>query len=52
MMNINNSLSDWSQPGITMTAPIVGHWDVGDKYAAGVQKIKKIKGRENISVGT
>ena len=24
----------------------------GDKYATGVQKIKKIRGRENISVGT
>ena len=26
--------------------------DVGDKYAIGVPKIKKIRGRENISVGT
>ena len=28
------------------------HRDVGDKYATGVPKIKKIRGRENISVGT
>ena len=26
--------------------------DVGDKYATGVPKIKKIRGRENIAVGT
>ena len=35
-----------------MTAPIVRHRDVGDKYGTGVQKIKKIRGRENIAVGT
>ena len=35
-----------------MTAPTVRHRDVGDKYATGVPKIKKIRGRENISVGT
>ena len=35
---------DWSQPGITMTLPTVRHWDVGDK-------VKKIRGRENISAG-
>ena len=28
------------------------HRDIGDKYATGVQKIKKIRSRENISVGT
>ena len=28
------------------------HSDVGDKYATGVPKIKKIRGRENIAVGT
>ena len=38
--------------GITMTAPTVRHWDVGDKYSTGVPKIKKIRCRENISVGT
>ena len=35
-----------------MTAPTATHRDVGDKYATGVPKIKKIRGRENISVGT
>ena len=35
-----------------MTAPTVRHRDVGDKYATGVPKIKKIRGRENIAVGT
>ena len=39
-------------PGKTMTAPTVKHRDAGDKYALGVQKIKKIRRRENISVGT
>ena len=53
MMNTNNTLiPDWSQPGITMAAPTVRHRDVGDKYATGEPKIKKISGRENISVGT
>ena len=53
MSNINNTLiPDRSQPGITMTAPPVRHRDVGDNYAIDVQKIKKIRGRENISVGT
>ena len=28
------------------------HRDIGDKYATGVPKIKKIRGRENIAVGT
>ena len=52
-MNTKNTLiPDWSQPGITMTAHTVRHRDVGDKYATGVPKIKKIRGRENISVGT
>ena len=37
---------------ITMTAPTVRHRDVGDKYATGVPKIKKIRGRENMAVGT
>ena len=35
-----------------MTAPTVIHRDVGDKYATGVPKIKKIRDMENISVGT
>ena len=53
MMNTNNTfIPDRSQPGIIMTAPTVRHRDVGDKYATGVPKIKKIRGRENISVGT
>ena len=53
MMNTNNTLiPDRSEPGLTMTAPTVRHRDVGDKYATGVPKIKKIRGRENISVGT
>ena len=45
MKNINNTLiSDCSQPGITMTAPIVRHRDVSDKHATGVLKIKNIRG--------
>ena len=53
MMNTNNSLiPDRSQPGLTMTEPTVRHRGVGDKYNTGVPKIKKIRGRENISVGT
>ena len=52
MKNTNNTLiPDWSQPGITMTAPTVRHRDVGDKYVTGVPKIKKIRGRD-ISVRT
>ena len=53
MMNTNSTLiPDRSQPGITVTTPTVRQRDVGDKYATGVPKIKKIRGRENISVGT
>ena len=53
MMNTNNTLiPDRSQPGITMTAPTVRHRDIHDKYATGVPKIKKIRGRENIPVGS
>ena len=53
MMNTNNTfILDWSQPGITMTAPTVRDRDVGDKCATGVPKIKKIRGRENIAFGT
>ena len=37
---------------ITMIAPTVRYRDVGDKYATSVSKIKKIRSRENISVGT
>ena len=48
----NNLIPDQSQPGITMTTPTVRHRDVGDKYATGVPKIKKIRDRENIAVGT
>ena len=44
--NINNILvPNWSQPGLTMTTPTVGHWDIGHKYATVVQKVKKIRGR-------
>ena len=50
MMNTKtNLIPDRSQPGITMTAPTVRHRDVGDKYATGVPKIKKIRGRSNIA---
>ena len=35
-----------------MTAPTVKHRDVGDKYATGVPKTKKMSGMEHISVGT
>ena len=53
MMNTYNTLiPDRSQPGITMTSPTVRHRDVGAKYATGVPEIKKIRGRENICVGT
>ena len=45
-------IPDRLQPRITMTAPTVRHRDVGDNYATGVPKIKKIRGRENIAVGT
>ena len=52
-MNTKKTLiPDRSQPGITMTAPTVRYRDVGDKYVTGVPKIKKIRGRENIAVGT
>ena len=45
-MNTKNTLIlDRSQPGITMTVPTVRHRDIGDKYATGVPKIKKIRGR-------
>ena len=53
MMNTNYTIiPDRWQPRITMTAPTVRHRGVGDKYASGGQNIKKIRGRENISVGT
>ena len=52
MKTKNTLIPDRSQPRITMTAPTVRHRDVGDKYATDVPKIKKIRGRENISVGT
>ena len=52
MKTKNILIPDRSQPGITMTAPTVRHRDVGDKYATGVPEIKKIRGRENITVGT
>ena len=52
MMNTINTLRpDRSQPGITMTAPTIRHREVGDKYATGESKIKKIRGREYSSVG-
>ena len=51
MMNTNFTfIPDRLQPGITKTAPTVRHRDIGDKCATGVPKIKKIRGRENISV--
>ena len=44
MMNTKNTLiPDRLQPGITMTAPTVRHRRVGDKYATGVPKIKKMR---------
>ena len=46
------SISDRSQPGLTMTAPAAGLWGVGDKYATGVSKVKQNRGRENIFIGT
>ena len=51
--SINNTLiPDRLQPGITMTAPNIRHRDVSDRYATSVPKMKKIRGRENIFVGT
>ena len=35
-------IPDRSKPGLSMTAPTAGHWDVGDKYATGVIKVNKI----------
>ena len=35
-----------------MTLPTASHWGVGDKHATGGTKIKKIRGKENISIGT
>ena len=53
MKNTNSTLTpDRSQTGITMTAHTVRHRGVGNKYDIGVPKIKKLRGRENISVGT
>ena len=52
MKTKNTPIPDRSQPGITITAPTVRHRDVGDKYATGIPKVKKIRGRENIAVGT
>ena len=44
MKTKNTLIPDRSKPGITMTAPTVRHRDVGDKYATGVPKTKKIGG--------
>ena len=53
MKNTNKFLiPDRSQPGITMITPTVRHGEIGVKYAAGVPKIKYIRGREDISVRT
>ena len=41
---------DQSQPGLTMTAPSAGHWGVGGNYATDMKKVKKIRGRGNISI--
>ena len=49
MNNINNT---FIPDRLTMTAPTVRRRVVGDKYATGVPKRKKIRGRENISVGS
>ena len=40
-----------SQPGLTMTTPTASHWGLGDKYTTGGTKVKKTRGRENISIG-
>ena len=50
MMNTNNTISVTARDNNDHA--FCRHWDVGDKYATGVPKIKKIRGRENISVGT
>ena len=42
---------DRSQSGLAVTAPTAGHWGKGDKYATDVKKVKKIRGRGNISIG-
>ena len=42
--NISNTLIPVrSQPGITMTAPTVRHREVGEKYATGLPKKRKLK---------
>ena len=43
---------DRSQPGLTMTTPTAGYWGFSDKYTTGVTKVKKIRVRDNISIGT
>ena len=45
-------IPDRSQPGLTMTASTASHWGVGDKHATGLTKVKKVRGRENIIIGT
>ena len=51
MMNTNTTkIPDRSQPGITMTAPTVRHWDVGDKYATGVQRSRKLEAGRTLQV--
>ena len=35
-----------------MSAATAEHWCVGGKFATGVTKAKKIRGRENIPIGT
>ena len=45
-------IQDRSQPGLTMTVPTACHLGVGDKYAFEGTNVKKIRGRENISLGT
>ena len=53
MKNINSTLlPDRSQPRMTVTAPTDRHRDVGDKCDTGVTTFKKIRGRENNSIGT
>ena len=45
-------IPDRSQSGLTMAAPTAGHWGIGDKYATGVAKVKKIRRRDNIFIET
>ena len=51
MMINSDTIPDRSSPG-TRTAPSVDNQGRGDKYATGQETTRKIRGRENITIGT